>query len=125
MTEIPAELPPYLAIPLAVALTLGTIAGLWAGARKMLTEARALKGPPATPYEAIAARVTALEAADEAKTKRIDALHASVRRLAGVLTREVASLLAWVESGAVPPPPQREIGIIQQLIRDLDHPQED
>ena len=130
LTGVPAELAPPLA-------TLAGLVILWkiiAEGVKAWRDARQI-GRPSTPYEALAARVVALEKADAEKSDRIDgledkvgALKASVRRLAGVLIREVAHVLAWIDRGAKPPRPDQEIKVIRELIADLtdpDHPHPD
>ena len=130
LTGVPAEIAPPLA-------TLAGLVVLWkiiAEGVKAWRDARQI-GKPATPYEALAARVVALEKADAEKSDRIDgledkvgALKASVRRLAGVLIREVAHVLAWIDRGAKPPRPDQEIQVIRELIADLtdpDHPHPD
>ena len=130
LTGVPAELAPPLA-------TLAGLVVLWkiiAEGVKAWRDARQI-GKPDTPYEALAARVVALEKADAEKSDRIDgledkvgALKASVRRLAGVLIREVAHVLAWIDRGAKPPRPDQEIKVIRELIADLtdpDHPHHD
>ena len=99
---------------------LATAWGLWAGGRKALADARALKMPPATPYEALAARVTALEASDTEKGKEISRLRSQVHRLAGVLSREVVLILDWIDNGSAPPPPDRETRIVKDVINDLE-----
>ena len=124
LTGVPAELTPVLAT-IAVTVALWKIVGegikAWRDARQI--------GKPTTPYEALAARVVALEDDATEKGNRIDeletkvgALKASVRRLAGVLLREVAAVLAWIDRGAKPPRPDQEITVIRQLIADLADP---
>ena len=124
LTGVPAELTPVLAT-IAVTVALWKIVGegikAWRDARQI--------GKPTTPYEALAARVVALEDDATEKGNRIDeletkvgALKASVRRLAGVLMREVAAVLAWIDGGAKPPRPDQEITVIRQLIADLADP---
>lgn len=124
LTGVPAELAPPLA-------TLAGLVVLWkivAEGVKAWRDARQI-GKPSTPYEALAARVVALEDDAAEKARRIDglegkvgALKASVRRLAGVLIREVAHVLAWIDRGAKPPRPEQEIQVIRELIADLtDH----
>ena len=131
LTGVPAELTPIVAT-IAVTVALWKIIGegikAWRDARQI--------GKPTTPYEALAARVVALEddatatATERRKdARRIDdledqvgALKASVRRLAGVLLREVAAVLTWIDSGAKPPRPDQEITVIRQLIADLADP---
>ena len=124
LTGVPAELTPVVAT-IAVTVALWKIVGegikAWRDARQI--------GKPTTPYEALAARVVALEDDATEKGNRIDeletkvgALKASVRRLAGVLLREVAAVLAWIDRGAKPPRPDQEITVIRQLIADLTDP---
>ena len=124
LTGVPAELTPVLAT-IAVTVALWKIVGegikAWRDARQI--------GKPTTPYEALAARVVALEDDATEKGNRIDeletkvgALKASVRRLAGVLLREVAAVLTWIDKGAKPPRPDQEITVIRQLIADLADP---
>ena len=124
LTGVPAELTPVLAT-IAVTVALWKIVGegikAWRDARQI--------GKPTTPYEALAARVVALEDDATEKGNRIDeletkvgALKASVRRLAGVLLREVAAVLTWIDRGAKPPRPDQEITVIRQLIADLADP---
>ncbi|SJN26858.1 hypothetical protein FM125_06415 [Micrococcus lylae] len=130
LAGVPAELAP----PLATLAGLVLIWKVVAEGVKAWRDARQI-GRPATPYEALAARVVALEKADAEKSDRIDgledkvgALKASVRRLAGVLIREVAHVLAWIDRGAKPPRPDQEIKVIRELIADLtdpDHPHPD
>lgn len=116
----PVELPPIIGVPLAVLVSLGGLYAVIAGGLKARREARALGQPPPTPYEALAARVVALEQADSAKTARLDILDRSVRRLAGVLTREVAAVLTWIAGGSRPPAPDAEIAVIRAVITDLE-----
>lgn len=92
---------------------------LYAGGRKALADARAIKTPVA-PYEALAQRVTDLEAADAAKGVELNRLRKQVRRLAGALSREVAHVLDWIDSGAPPPPPEREVLALRELIEDIN-----
>ena len=99
---------------------LATAWGLWAGGRKALADAGALKMPPATPYEALAARVTALESADAEKGQEISRLRSPVRRLAGVLTRERQAAPNSHDDGAEPPPPDREVERIRSVIHDIN-----
>lgn len=124
LTGVPPGLVPIIAI-VAALVALWKIAGegikSWRDARQV--------GRPQTPYEALAARVVALEKADTEKSGRIDgledkvgALKASVRRLAGVLIREVAQVLSWIDRGAKPPRPEQEIKVIRELIADLSDP---
>ena len=124
LTGVPAELTPVVAT-IAVTVALWKIVGegikAWRDARQI--------GKPTTPYEALAARVVALEDDATEKGNRIDeletkvgALKASVRRLAGVLLREVAAVLAWIDRGAKSPRPDQEITVIRQLIADLADP---
>jgi len=94
--------------------------GVWAGARKTLADARATK-QPATAYEALERRVIALETADADKGHEISRLRNQVRRLAGVLTREVQAVLNWHDEGAHPPPPDVEVDRIRSVIRDIAH----
>lgn len=101
----------------AVAAVAG-IFGVFAGGRKALADARSLK-TPATPYEALANRVTKLEESDAEKSVELSVLRAQVRRLAGVLTREVHTLITWHESGSKPPPPDREVTVIKDVIHEL------
>lgn len=110
---------PVLDTILALAAALASLWGLYTGGRKALADARATK-TPATPYEALAARVTALETADADKGKEISRLRRQVRRLAGALAEEVTHILDWIDRGAEPPPPAREISALRQIIRDLD-----
>lgn len=127
LSGLPAELVPILAT-VAVLVALWKIVGegvkAWRAARQI--------GRPETPYEALAARVVVLERADTEKACRIDdlegqvgALKSSVRRLAGVLIREVAHVLAWIDKGAKPPRPEQEITVIRELIADLSDPDPD
>ena len=131
LTGVPAELTPVLAT-IAVTVALWKIVGegikAWKDARQI--------GKPTTPYEALAARVVDLEedAAESARERRKDvhridqledqvgALKGSIRRLAAVLMREVAAVLAWIDRGAKPPRPDQEITVIRQLIADLADP---
>lgn len=121
LTGVPAELTPVLAT-IAVTVALWKVIGegikAWRDARQT--------GKPVTPYEALASRVVALEDDAAEKSERIDqledrigALRSSVRRLAGVLMREVAHVLTWIDRGAKPPRPEQEITVIRQLIADL------
>lgn len=116
LTGVPAEAVPWLAIPAA-------IFGLWKLAwegLKTIKEARQVGRAPQTPYEALAERVVALERSDAKKTERLDLLESSVRRLAGVLTREVAAVLSWIAGGSRPPAPDAEITLIRSVIADLE-----
>ena len=106
---------------------LGALAAAWgvyAGGRKALADARALKEPPPTPYEALAGRVTALEASDAEKGREISRLRRQVRRLAGVMTSEVAHLVTWIHDGSNPPPPDKELAVINGVIRDIETDEE-
>lgn len=94
--------------------------GVWAGGRKALADARATK-TPATAYEALERRVIALETADAEKSWELSRLRSQVRRLAGVLTREVQAVLNWHDDGANPPPPDVEVERIRSVIRDISH----
>ena len=103
------------------------IVGIYAtivGAQKALTDARAVRRPH-TAYEALDARVRHLEAADEAKGREIQRLRTHVRRLAGVLGREVTMILDWIDAGSPPPPPTRETQVVRDLIRDIARDTED
>lgn len=95
--------------------------GVWAGGRKALADARATKKPPPTPYEALANRVSVLETSDAEKSWELSRLRSQVRRLAGVLTREVQAVLNWHDDGANPPPPDVEVERIRSVIRDISH----
>lgn len=92
--------------------------GVWAGARKTLADARATK-QPATAYEALERRVIALETSDAEKSWELSRLRSQVRRLAGVLTREVRTVLDWVDAGTAPPPPDSEVDRIRNVIHDI------
>lgn len=107
----------------AIVALIGAIAATWgviAGGRKALADARALKDPPATPYEALAQRVADLEVSDMNKGREISRLRAKVDRLTGVLSREVVLILDWVDRGAAPPPPDEEARVVRGVISDLD-----
>ena len=130
LTGVPEEIAP----PLATLAGLVVIWKIVAEGVKAWRDARQI-GKPATPYEALAARVVALEndAADKSDRitsleERLSLLRGSVRRLGGVLMREVAAVLAWIDRGAKPPRPEQEIKVIRELIEDLtdpDHPHPD
>lgn len=104
----------------AVTALLGAY-GVWAGGRKALADARALKAPPPTPYEALANRVSALETSDAEKGRELSRLRQQLRRLAGVMTREVAAVVRWHDDGQHHPPPDREVTVIRAVIRELEH----
>lgn len=104
---------------IAVIGALATAWGLWAGGRKALADARALKAPPVTPYEALAQRVADLEVSDAKKGKEISRLRGQVDRLYGVLSREVVLILNWIDSGSSPPPPDRETRVVKEVIDEL------
>lgn len=112
---------------IGIVVALAGAFGVWAGAKKSLADARALKAPPPTPYDSLANRVTTLEQSDAAKKITIDqqgdeigALRAQVLRLAGVLTREVRAVLTWHDAGGPPPPPDREVAVIRSVINELN-----
>lgn len=66
----------------------------------------------AAPYSDMAARLERVERHNEVLTRNL-------RRLAGVLSREVVVVLDWADTGQ-PPPPSHEIGIIRSVINDLN-----
>lgn len=115
MTGIPA-IDAFIGVLGAIA----TAFSMFWGGRKLMAESKALKSPPPTPYEALAARVTDLEASDQVKGKELTRLRGQVRRLAGVMSREVVIILDWIDGGAMPPPPARESRVVRELIRDID-----
>lgn len=94
------------------------IYGTIAGAQKALSDARATKRPP-TAYEALDQRVRYLEERDIEKDSEIQRLRSHVRRLAGVVGREVVVILDWIDGGAKPPPPTHEASVVRDLIRDV------
>ena len=128
LTGVPAEVAPWVAIPASLFL-LWKLAG---EGFKSWRDAKQVGRAPATAYEILEARLVKLEIADEEKSGRIDDLDAevldlrrAVRRLAGVLTREVASVLTWITSGARPPAPHEEIAFIRSVITDLERDQKE
>lgn len=103
-----------------IIVALAGAGGVWAGARKTLADARATK-QPATAYEALERRVIALESADAEKSWELSRLRSQVRRLAGILTREVQTVLNWHDDGAHPPPPEVEVDRIRSVIHEINH----
>ena len=75
------------------------------GAKRMETTA--------APYTDMASRLERVERQNEILTRNL-------RRLAGVMSREVVVVLDWADSGT-PPPPSREIAIVRAVIDDLNH----
>lgn len=98
---------------------LAGIFGVIAGGLKMIAEGRALRAEPKTPYDALADRLKKLEVSDEENQRDISRLRSQVYRLAGVLTREVNTLIIWHESGRNPPPPDREVAVIRDVISEI------
>lgn len=121
LSNVPAEVAPWIAVPASLFL-LWKLAG---EGIKSWRDARQVGRAPATPYEALAARVVALEEGASEKADRLDLLERSVRRLAGVLTREVSAVLAWIAGGARPPAPDHDIALIRSVIADLEHQKKD
>ena len=93
--------------------------GVIAGGMKMIAEGRNLRAKPVTPYDAVVDRLVKLERADEYRAKEVSRLRSQLYRLAGVLTREVATIISWYEGGLLPPPPDREIEIIKEIIGEI------
>lgn len=129
-------LPDWLQAVVVMAFMSVMLYGGFVGARKTLKDAKAtgaksetVAGTPvdlSEPFKILVNRVTRLEEADESKSKKIselrreqDHLRATVRRLVGVLTREVAHVVQWISSGANPPSPDSELEVIQSVINDL------
>lgn len=102
---------------------LAGVFGVIAGGLKMTAEGRALRAEPKTPYDALADRLKKLELSDAEKSKDISKLRSHVYRLAGVLTREVNTLVVWHEAGRNPPPPDKEVAVIRDIISEIqeDH----
>lgn len=98
---------------------LATAFSMFWGGRKLMAESRALKSPPPTPYEALAARVTHLEDADASKGREIARLRGEVRSLRGWLGNEVRFIIEWIDRGAPPPPPEREVQRLKELIQKM------
>ena len=124
LTGVPAEVAPWVAIPASLFL-LWKLAG--EGIRSW-RDAREVGKTPPTPYELLEARLVKLELKDAEKATQIEVLdlevlnlRRAVHRLAGVLTREVASVLAWIAGGARPPAPHADIAFIRSVIADLEH----
>lgn len=93
--------------------------GLLAGGMKMATEGRVLREPPKTPYDMLGERVRTLEEANTELHESVFRVQSQVYRLAGVLTREVSTLIRWHDEGREPPPPDKEIAIIKQVIDEI------
>lgn len=126
-SALPANVAPWVAVPASLFL-LWKLAG---EGIKSWKDAQAVGKVPPTPYEVLVARVAALEEKDIAKSDRIDRLdgevlnlRSTVRRLAGVLSREVASVIHWIDGGARPPAPDDEIERIKTVIADLENSQD-
>ena len=124
LTGVPAEVAPWIAIPVSIIVA----CKLGIDALKTLKDAREVGKTPPTPYELLEARLVKLELKDTEKATQIEALNAevlnlrrAVQHLAGVLTREVASVLAWIAGGARPPAPHADIAFIRSVIADLEH----
>lgn len=100
-------------------VALAGVFGVVAGGMKMIAEGRILKQAPKTPYDVLSNRLEKLELSDEEKSKDLSRIRSQVYRLAGVLTREVSTLINWHESGRVPPPPDREVAIIKEVIHEI------
>lgn len=100
-------------------VALAGVFGVIAGGMKMMAEGQKLKSQPETPYSALSERVEKLEQADASKGKEISRLRSQLYRVVGVLTREVSTLIAWHESGAPPPSPDKEIAVIKSIINDI------
>lgn len=94
--------------------------GVYAGGKKSLADARALKAPPPTPYEALADRLTALEVSDAKKDQELSRLRTEVRRLRRFITGEVRALVIWHERGHPPPPPEHELEHARAVIAELE-----
>lgn len=90
--------------------------GLLAGGYKAFTDARGQKIAKAT---SLAERVAKLEASDETKSEQIFNLRNQVYRMAGALTREVSSIIRWFDTGQQPPPPEREVRVLKELIEEI------
>ena len=93
--------------------------GVLAGGMKMMAEGRALRQSPKTPYDMLGKRVETLEEANASLHETVFRVQSQVYRLAGVLTREVSTLIRWHDEGQAPPPPDREIAIIKQVIDEI------
>lgn len=104
-------------------VALGGAFGVVAGGMKMVSEGRALRAKPKTPYDQLEARLLKVEESDEKKSKDMSRLRSQVYRLAGVLTREVNTLITWHETGRNPPPPDREVSVIRDVISEIQEDQ--
>ena len=93
--------------------------GILAGGMKMMAEGRVLRQPPKTPYDMLGARVETLEEANTSLHESVFRVQSQVYRLAGVLTREVSTVIRWHDEGREPPPPEKEIAIIKQVIDEI------
>lgn len=104
-------------------VALGGAFGVVAGGMKMVSEGRALRTTPKTPYDQLEARLVKVEESDEKKSKELSRLRSQVYRLAGVLTREVNTLIVWHETGRNPPPPDREVAAVRDVISEIQEDQ--
>lgn len=100
-------------------VALGGLFAVIAGAMKMMAEGRALKQPPKTPYDVVIDRVKSLEESNATISSDLFRIRSQVYRLAGVLTREVSTLIKWHEDGRTPPTPDKEIAIIKEIIYEI------
>lgn len=71
-----------------------------------------------------AAKARAEGNSDRERIRHLEASHttlrAQLRRVAAVMVREVAAVLDWVDAGASPPPPSRDMAVIRDVIQQLD-----